>query len=283
MSAETTEYTPNTGEERVDRTETLENLMAYPAPARPTAVRSVALLGGRALSHLRREPVQLIDVTIFPVLMMVMFTYLLGGAISGSTDAYLSFLLPGMMVMSVVLCTAAGGVRLNTDIERGVFDRLRTLVGWRPAPLVGSLVGDVARYTLAASSVLGAGLVLGFRPQGGVGGTVAAVALLVLFAVCLTWVWLLVGLVARSAASVTAASTLLFPLAFLGDVFVPAQTLPGWLRVVVEVNPVAHLARAVRDLMAGAGVTSSVVWTLVCALVLVVVFVPWTLAVYRRR
>lgn len=271
------------GEQRIDRTLALEELMAHPAPARPTGMRSIALLGGRSLSQLRREPVQLIDVTIFPVLMMVMFTYLLGGAISGSVDAYLSFLLPGMMVMSVVLCTAAGGVRLNTDIERGVFDRLRTLVAWRPAPLLGSLVGDVARYVLAASSVLGAGLVLGFRPQGGVWGAVAAVALLVLFAVCLTWVWLLVGLVARSASSVTAASTLLFPLAFLGDVFVPAQTLPGWLRVVVELNPVAHLARAVRDLMAGAGVTSSVSWTLVCALVLVVVFVPWTLAVYRRR
>ncbi|QUX25489.1 MULTISPECIES: ABC transporter permease [Nocardiopsis] len=266
-----------------DRTAALAELMAHPAPPRPGPARATALLGLRALSQLRREPVQLIDVTVFPVLMTAMFAYLLGGAVSGTTDAYLDFLIPGMTVMSVVLCTAGSGVRLNTDIARGVFDRLRTLVTWTPAPLVGSLLGDTARYLTAAACVTAAGALMGYRPEGGAAGTAAALALLTAFAFALSWAWLLVGLLARTPASVTAASTLLFPLVFLGDVFVPAQTLPAWLRTVVELNPVTHLTRAVRDLTAGEGATAPVLWTLAFSAALLAVLSPWVTALYRRR
>src|ERR1044071_4389806 len=145
-------------------------------PPRPGALSASLTFGWRAMLKIKHVPEQLFDVTAFPIIMVLMFTYLFGGALAGSPRDYLQFFLPGIMVTSVVMITMYTGVGLNTDIEKGVFDRFRTLPLWRPAALVGMIFGDVLRYILAATTIMVVGLILGFRPAGGAPGVVAGVA-----------------------------------------------------------------------------------------------------------
>ena len=229
-------------------------LVATHRPPRPGALSTSFTFGWRAVLKIKHVPEQLFDVTAFPIMMTLMFTYLFGGALAGSTDAYLQFFLPGIMVTSVVMITMYTGVGLNTDIEKGVFDRFRTLPVWRPAALVGMIFGDVLRYVLAALVILGVGLVLGFRPAGGVPGVAAGIGLLVVFSFAFSWIWTMFGLMLRTEKSVMGVSMMvIFPLTFLSNVFVDPRTMPGWLQAFVNNSPVTHLASAVRGLVTGAG------------------------------
>jgi ABC-2 type transport system permease protein len=233
---------------------------------------------------IKHVPEQLFDVTAFPIIMTLMFTYLFGGALAGSTGAYLQFFLPGIMVTSVVMITMYTGVGLNTDIEKGVFDRFRTLPVWRPSALVGMIFGDVLRYILAALVILGVGLILGFRPDGGVMGVAAGIGLLVVFSFAFSWVWTMFGLVLRSEKSVMGVSMLvLFPLTFLSNVFVDPVTMPGWLQAFVKVNPITHLVDAIRSVMAGSPDGMSIMWTLLWSAGFVLVFGFLTMYRYNRR
>lgn len=213
-----------------------------------------------------------------------MFTYLFGGALAGSTREYLRFLLPGSLVMAVVLVTVYSGVTLNTDITKGVFDRFRSLPIWRPAPVVGALIGDTGRYLLASTLVIGLGLVLGFRPGGGIGGVLAAVALVLAFAFGLSWVWTVLGLVLRTPSSVSSVSLLvLFPLTLASNVFADPRTMPGWLQAFIGVNPVSHVVTAVRGLMYGTATAGQVGWVLLASAALTAVFAPLTVRLYRNK
>jgi len=233
---------------------------------------------------IKHVPEQLFDVTAFPIIMTLMFTYLFGGALAGSTDAYLQFFLPGIMVTSVVMITMYTGVGLNTDIEKGVFDRFRTLPVWRPAALVGMIFGDVLRYILAATTIIIVGLILGFRPDGGATGVVAGVGLLVVFSFAFSWVWTMFGLFLRSEKSVMGVSMLvLFPLTFLSNVFVDPVTMPGWLQAFVKVNPITHLVAAVRSMMSGTWDTGEIMWVLVASAVFTAVFGALTMRLYNRK
>jgi daunorubicin/doxorubicin transport system permease protein len=253
-------------------------------PQRPGALSASVTYGWRAILKIKHVPEQLFDVTAFPIIMTLMFTYLFGGALAGSTREYLQFLLPGIMVTSVVMITMYTGVGLNTDIEKGVFDRFRTLPVWRPAALVGMIFGDVLRYVLAATTIMVVGLILGFRPTGGVPGVLAGVALLVVFSFAFSWIWTMFGLFLRSEKSVMGVSMLvLFPLTFLSNVFVDPATMPGWLQAFVQVNPITHLVAAVRSLMAGDWDTGEIMWVLVASGVLVLVFGPLTMRLYNRK
>ncbi|SEG85646.1 ABC-2 type transport system permease protein [Thermomonospora echinospora] len=253
-------------------------------PARPSALSASVTFGWRAMLKIKHVPEQLFDVTAFPIMMTLMFTYLFGGALAGSTREYLQFLLPGIMVMSVVMTTMYTGVTVNNDIEKGVFDRFRSLPMWRPAPMVGYLLGDMFRYTMGATVILVLGLVLGFRPEGGVGGVLAGMALLVAFSFAFSWVWTMFGLMLRSEKSVMGTSMLvLFPLTFLSNILVDPETMPGWLQVFVDVNPVAHLVAAVRGLMAGEVDTGELVWVTASGGVLIVVFGTLTMRLYNRK
>jgi ABC-2 type transport system permease protein len=223
-------------------------------------------------------------VTAFPLIMTLMFTYLFGGAIAGSTGAYLQFFLPGIMVTSVVMITMYTGIGLNTDIEKGVFDRFRTLPVWRPAALVGMIFGDVLRYILAAVVIMTVGLALGFRPAGGPLGVIAAIGLLVVFSFAFSWVWTMFGLFLRSEKSVMGVSMLvLMPLTFLSNVFVDPRTMPGWLQAFVDLNPISHLVTAVRSMMAGSWNMSEITWTLVASAAFTLVFGTLTMRLYNRR
>jgi ABC-2 type transport system permease protein len=253
-------------------------------PGRPSALVASVAFGWRAMLKIKHVPEQLFDVTAFPIIMTLMFTYLFGGALAGSTGEYLQFFLPGIMVTSVVMITMYTGVGLNTDIEKGVFDRFRTLPVWRPAALVGMIFGDVLRYVLAATTIMVVGLILGFRPEGGVMGVVAGIVLLVVFSFAFSWVWTMFGLFLRSEKSVMGVSMLvLFPLTFLSNVFVEPSTMPGWLQAFVEVNPITHLVAAIRSIMAGSWDMSAVMWTLTASALLVAVFGTLTMRLYNRK
>ena len=253
-------------------------------PPRPNALSASLTFGWRAMLKIKHVPEQLFDVTAFPIIMTLMFTYLFGGALAGSTREYLQFLLPGIMVTSVVMITMYTGVGLNTDIEKGVFDRFRSLPIWRPAALVGMIFGDVLRYLLASTVILTVGLVLGFRPAGGVVGVVAGIGLLLVFSFAFSWVWTMFGLILRSEKSVMGVSMLvLFPLTFLSNVFVDPGTMPGWLQAFVKINPISHLVSAVRSTMAGQPDAGAITWVLIASVVFVAVFGTLTMRRYNTR
>jgi len=253
-----------------------------PAPAGPMAASGAFFW--RALLKIKHVPEQLFDVTAFPVMFLLMFTYLFGGAIAGSTDVYLQEVLPGILVMTVSMITMYTGLTLNRDIEKGVHDRFRSLPVWRPATLVGPLLADAVRYTLAASIILGLGWILGFRPGAGVPGVAAAVALLLVFAFSLSWIWTLFSLIMRSENALMGLSMMvLFPLTFVSNVFVDPETMPSWLQPVVDVNPITVLVTASRGLMHGEPVGAEIAVVLAISAGLVAVFGPLTMLRYRTR
>ncbi|NJC74309.1 ABC transporter permease [Planosporangium thailandense] len=259
-------------------------LAGRPRPARPGTLSVALAFGGRALRKIRRTPVQLFDVVVHPVVFTLMFTYLFGGAIGGSTGRYLGYLVPGILVMTLLVTTGTTGAALSIDLASGVFDRFRTLSIRPAAVLVGALLGDVVRYALASAVVVGLGLALGFRPHGNVPGVVAAVLLVVAFGISLSWVWTALAMVMRSPGAVLGVTqAVLYPLSFFSNIFVIPATLPGWLRAVVNANPVTHLVTAVRGLMSGTAPGGQVAWILLACALLTAVFAPLSLRLFRTR
>lgn len=259
-------------------------LSRAPRPAPPSALSASLTLGWRALLKIKHVPFQLFDVTVFPIMFTLIFTYLFGGALAGSPEAYLQFLLPGITVQTIVFITVYTGMGLNTDIDKGLFDRFRSLPIWQPAPIVGALLGDVLRYSLAALVVIIVGLVLGFRPEAGALGVVLAVALNLVFAFSLSWIWIIFGMMVRSPESVMTTSFLfLFPLTFVSNIFVDPATMPDWLQAVVAYNPVSHLADATRGLMHGGVQWPDIGKVLLASAVITAVFAPVAMKMYYRE
>jgi ABC-2 type transport system permease protein len=255
-----------------------------PRPAPSSAISAALTFGWRGMLKVKHVPEQLLDVTITPVMFVLMFTYLFGGAIAGSTGEYLDYILPGILVMSVLFTTVYSGVALNTDLTKGVVERFRSLPIWRPAPLVGALLGDSVRYVVAGTVIIVLGVVLGFRPEGGVPGVVAALGLVIVFAFGLSWVFTTLGLLMRSPNAVMNAGFMaIFPLTFLSNVFVEPETLPSVLEAFVEVNPISILADASRGLMAGDVSSADIAIVLGTAALLTAVFAPLTTRLYRSR
>lgn len=259
-------------------------LISRDRPPRPSALSASLTFGWRAMLKIKHVPEQLFDVTAFPIMMVLMYAYLFGGALAGSVAEYIQFLLPGILTMSIVMITMYTGVAVNTDITKGVFDRFRTLPIWRPAPMVGYLLGDVIRYLIASAVMLGVGLIIGYRPHGGALGVVAGVALLMIFSFAFSWIWTMFGLLLRTEKSVMGVSMMvIFPLTFLSNVFVDPKTMPGWLQAFVNNSPVTHVATAVRELMAGNLPAADIGWTLGWSAVLLAVFGTVTMRLYNRK
>jgi ABC-2 type transport system permease protein len=280
-AATTTERAPSVF---VPSAEALGTVLAPGArPPRPSALVASLTFGWRAMLKIKHVPEQLLDVTVTPVLFLLMFTYLFGGAVAGSTGEYLQFILPGVLVQSVLFTAVYSGVALNTDMTKGVVDRFRSLPVWRPAPLVGAVVGDSVRYLIAATIVTALGFIMGFEARGGAPGVLAAIAVVVAFTFGLSWTFTTVGLIMRSPNAVlNTGFMVLFPLVFLSNIFVEPSTLPDWLRTFVDVNPISHLVTAVRGLMDGSSATEDVLLVLGEAAVLTAVFAPLTVRLYRR-
>ena len=253
-------------------------------PAPPSPWSACLAYGWRGMLKVKHVPEQLLDVTVTPVLFLLMFTYLFGGALAGSTREYLQFLLPGILVQTVLFTTVYSGVTLNTDLTKGVIDRFRSLPVWRPAPLVGALLGDSVRYVIASTVVVLVGIALGFRPQAGLVGVVAAMLLVVAFAFGLSWVFTTVGLLLRAPNAVMNAGFMgLFPLIFMSNIFVDPRTLPSALETFVGLNPVSHLVTGARGLMASTASSGDIAIVLATSVALTAVFAPLTVRLYRGR
>jgi ABC-2 type transport system permease protein len=253
-------------------------------PARTSTFAAIITIAWRAMLKIKHVPFQLFDVLVFPIMMTFMFTYLFGGALAGSVNSYLQWLIPGIVVQTMVFLTVYTGVSLNTDIQKGLFDRFKSLPIWQPAPVVGALLGDLTRYALAAIVVIIVGLILGFRPGGGVVGVVAAIALILLFVSAVSWLWIIVGMLVKTPESVmTSSMLLLFPMTFTSNIFVDPKTMPGFMQTIVSLNPVTHLTNASRGLMHGNVAGSDVLWVLVASAIVTAVFAPVAMRLYYRE
>jgi ABC-2 type transport system permease protein len=281
MSTPTTRAEPQT---TADAEAVQKAIAAIERPPRASALSAALTFGWRGMLKVKHVPEQFLDVTITPVMFVLMFTYIFGGAISGSTGEYLEYILPGILVMSVLFTTVYSGVAINTDLTKGVVDRFRTLPIWRPSPLLGALLGDSVRYFVAGVVIVVVGVILGYRPDAGVDGVLLALLLVIVFAFALSWVFQTIGLLMRSPNAVMNAGFMgIFPLTFLSNVFVEPETLPAALEAFVNVNPISILADASRGLMEGdldAGDLGVVLGT---AALLTAVFMPLTTHLYRTR
>jgi len=245
----------------------------------------VMTLAKRGLIKTWRTPEALIDVTLQPIIFLLMFTYIFGGAIAGgSQQQYLQFVLPSMMGIGIAMAGVAIGQNLNADIEKGVFDRFRSLPIGRSVPLVGAVAADVVRYLISIGVTLGMATILGFRIQTNAIATIAAIGLAVAFALCFCWISVWVGMKVRTPGAVQGIMFLLvLPLSFVSNAYVPTSTMPSWMQPVANANPMSHLASAIRGLMTGGPVTNDLLWTLGWMAALLIVFVPLALRGYRRR
>jgi len=248
------------------------------------ALTQITTLAWRALIKMRRNPEQLVDVTAMPVLFTLMFGFMFAGAISGSQASYLPILIPGIIAMTTITASVAAGVQLREDMDKGVFDRFRSLPIARIAPLAGPMMADLVRYVLATGITLIVGALMGYRPGGGVLGVAAGMALAIITGWCIAWIFLWIGTVAKTAGAVQGMSMMImFPLAFLSNAFVPVSTLPGWLQTVTRVNPVSHVVSALRDLMNNGALTAQVGWALLGCATVAAIFIPLALHSYSRR
>jgi ABC-2 type transport system permease protein len=248
------------------------------------ALSQITTLAWRALIKMSRTPEQLVDVTFMPILFTVMFGLMFGGAVSGSTAHYLPTLIPGIIAMTTITACVAAGIQLREDMDKGVFNRFRSLPIARIAPLAGPMMADLARYAIAAVVTLTVGVVMGYRPGGGVPGVFAGIVLAVITGWSIAWIFLWIGTKARSAGAVQGMSMMImFPLAFLSNAFVPVDSLPGWLQVVTRVNPVSHVVSALRDLMNDGAVTAQVGWALLGCAAVAAIFIPLAVRSYSRQ
>ncbi|WP_029431646.1 ABC transporter permease [Blastococcus sp. URHD0036] len=263
---------------------------AMPLPAATTTPttssfwRQAVVLARRSLIKTWRTPEALIDVTLQPIIFLALFTYVFGGAIAGgSQEDYLQFLLPGLLGQTIAMASVSLGQNLNADIEKGVFDRFRSLPIARSAPLVGAVMADLVRYLILFTVMVGVGMLMGFDPASWT-GVLGALVLAMGFALCFGWISVYIGMIVRTPGAVQGIMFLLiFPLAFGSNVFVSTETMPGWLQAFVTVNPISHLVSAVRGMMLGGPVGNNVVWTLAWMAGLLAVFLPLAVRAYRKR
>jgi ABC-2 type transport system permease protein len=261
----------------------LRKALATSSPPGASPISATLTFGWRGMLKVKHVPEQLIDVTITPVMFTLLFIYLFGGAIAGSTGAYRDFVLPGVLVIAVLFTTVYSGIAINTDLTKGVIDRFRSLPIWPSAPLLGALLGDMVRYLVAATVIIVLGLILGFRPDNGVPGVLASVGLVVLFSFGVSWIFTSLGLVMRSPnATMNAGFMSIFPLTFLSNVYVDPDTLPAGLEAFVNANPISHLVTACRDLMGGTVEAENLIVVLGTTALLTAIFLPLTTYLYRR-
>ena len=256
-------------------------------PARPSVrdtVDQTLALAWRALKKMQRNFEQMFDVTIQPLLFTAMFAGIFGGAISGNVESYLPIIIPGLIGQTVLTACVATGVQMREDMDKGVFDRFKSLPIARIAPLAGPMLADSLRYLIASVLTFGTGIVMGYRPGGGVLGVLAATVLAVFAGWSLAWIFAWFGTIGRSAQGVQGISLMvMFPLTFLSNAFVPTDTMPGWLQAFADVNPVSHVISAIRDLANDGAGTAEVGWALLGLSVVVAIFAPLAVRSYSRK
>lgn len=248
-------------------------------------VSQTLTLAWRATMKMRRNFEQMFDVTIQPLLFTAMFAGIFGGAVAGSVGGYNPMIITGLVGQTVMTACVATGVQLREDMDKGVFDRFKVLPISRIAPLAGPMVADMLRYAIASSLTFFTGIVfLGYRPGGSVLGVLGAIVFAIIAGWSLAWIFTWFGTIGRTAQGVQATSLMImFPLTFISNAFVPADTMPSWLHAFADVNPVSHVISAIRDLANEGRITADCGWALLgCALV-VAIFAPLSVRSFTRK
>jgi len=264
----------------------IELPQAVPGRSRPLPLlRHSLILAGRSLVKTRRNPGILLDALILPIIFLLLFVYLFGGAVSGSSEEYLQYIFPGVLVLTTVLTgQLSTGLSIVQDMKKGVFDRFRSMPIARSSPLVGSVLGDSIRYFVATAVLFGLGYLLGFRVETDLLSALTAVALAIVFGFALSWITVLAAVVLRNENLVSTVAFLLpFPLVFGTSMVAPADTMPHWLQVWVDINPVSHALDASRGLLLGGPVAGPIVMTLLWSAIFFAIFAPLAVWVHRRR
>ena len=257
---------------------------AIARPPAPSAFSNALVFGWRAVLKFRHVPEQLFDLVMTPIMFTLLFTFVFGGALAGSPREYLQFFLPGILVQTVVFNSVYSGMGLSSDLDKGLFDRFRSLPIWSLSPFAGLMVGDVLRHLIAAVIILVIGLILGYRPEAGVAGVVGSLLLLLAIGFGTGWIFIVLGLLIRTPMTVmTIGFTFIFPLVFGSSIMVDPATMPGWLRAFVEANPVSAMATAIRALMAGRAGLDQIALALLAPALITVLLAPITLWLYRKQ
>ena len=247
-------------------------------------LRQTLSLSWRTLVQVKHNPFELIDFSVQPVMFLLLFTFVFGGAIGGSPHAYLMFALPGIIVQNSLFTTLNTATGLSTDLEKGFFDRLRSLPIARFAPLSGRILADLAKQAWAIVMLLVIGVILGFRVGTGPLGVLAAAGLVLVCTLAVSWAMVLVGMLAANPEKVQIFGfVVLFPITFTSDAFVPVASMPGWLQAWSKVNPVSVFSDAVRGLMVSGPVARPVAESLLWAAAFTVVFAPLAVRAFKRR
>jgi ABC transporter DrrB family efflux protein len=265
----------------------------HPVLTPPSLLRASAMVVRRNLIHIKRMPELLLDVTIQPVMFVLLFAFVFGSSIAVPGTNYREFLVPGIMAQTIVFSSFIVALGLTSDLDKGIVDRLKSLPISRSTILVGRSISSLIHSSIGVTVMALTGLLIGWRVRDGVGHAVAAFAILLVFGFAMIWVGIWVGSIMRSVESVNGfIFTVMFPLTFVANTFAPTSTMPTWLRTVAEWNPVSSLTQSMRELWGnGPQAPSSAAWplqhaevtTVVWALVITAVFAPLALAAFKRR
>jgi oleandomycin transport system permease protein len=248
------------------------------------ALANTLTIARRNLLHIKANPEQLVEMSIQPIMFLVLFVYVFGGAIAGSSGEYLQFALPGILVQGIAFTPFTTALGLNVDFQRGLVDRFRSLPIARSAVIGGRIAADSVRIVWSILIITGFGVLLGFRFGGDAAGALGAFVLLTAFGLTMCWPMAFIGITARSSESVnTWGFMIILPLTFASSTFVPVETMPGWLQAFVKVNPVTHVIDAARGLMLGGPVAEPVVNSVIWMSVITAVFASLAILRYRRR
>ena len=251
-----------------------------------SAWTDASVVTGRNLRQFIRQPQLLIFSTIQPVMFVLLFAYVFGGAVKGSLPpgvSYIDFLLPGIFVQSVAFRATQTAVGLADDLRRGVVDRFRSMPMARSAVLIGRTVADLVRNVLILGLMTGVGYLIGFRFQAGPLDALACIVAVSAFGLALSWIFAYVALTVQGAeAAQSAGFVVIFPLVFASSVFVPVSSMPGWLQAVAQVSPVTLTANTARTFALEGGVPGSLAGATAWIIGLLVVFVPLCVWRYRR-
>jgi ABC transporter DrrB family efflux protein len=259
----------------------------------PSLIRASSTIVWRNLVHIRRMPEMLLDVTVQSVMFVLLFAYVFGGAIAVTGSNYREFLLPGIMVQTMVFSSAIVAMGLTNDLQKGFVDRFKSLPVPRPAVLVGRSISSLIHSSIGIAVMAVTGLLIGWRIRDGFVDGVLAFLLLLLFGFALIWLGIWVGSMMRTVEAVQGFMfTVMFPLTFVANTFAPTESMPPWLRTIAEWNPVSAVTQACRDLWGnGPPAGPDAAWPLQHAIpvsigwsiVLAAVFAPLAVAAFRRR
>jgi ABC-2 type transport system permease protein len=269
-------------------------LATFPPAAAARRINDVLVLTGRNLVHIAREPLQLSDVTIQPVLITLIFVYVFGaGVVLPNGGSYTDFAIAGLLALNLTTSAMGTAVGLSADLNSGVIDRFRTLPMWRAAVLVGRSLADLSTAALCTLIVAATGLVVGWRPDTGIPATIGGFALFLLFSYALSWGCACLGMVSKGPESAQSMGiVIVFPLAILSNALVPTQRMPEVLRVVADWNPVSAVTAAARHLFGNPNPSATIqAWpmqhpvaaSLMWSVALLVLFAPLATLLYRRR